>query len=244
MNNRGLSLVELIVAISVGVIVSGAIAALISFSIRMYRNEGADLSAQYELQTNVNQIMDTIMSANCYVIQKVVPADPEAGLDPPGRITEYAAFGTYDGSKFSGVVFLSGKENPAGSDRFRIYMDRGEWDGTTACEAVSDHVDVMETDIYPADPETPPDDEKYLLGLDATMFRIEPKVLTESPKTYVNISSGKYKNPLSVEVELAFEKDATGHEVEKIIKDEALIRNRISTEIYIDGIPYSQDKSR
>ena len=49
LNDKGLSLVELIVAISIGVIVSASIAALLTFSIRMYRNESVNTSMQYEL---------------------------------------------------------------------------------------------------------------------------------------------------------------------------------------------------
>lgn len=230
-NNKGLSLVELIVAISVGVIVASAIAALMTFAIRMYRNESANLSAQYELQTNVNQIMDTIMGANTYVIQS-----KEAGSTLLCD-THYAAFGKYNGTDFEGVIFVAGPENPAGTGRFNIYMDRDKWTGSTALAAVSSQVSVIEADMTSAH-------SRYLLGEGSTQFRIEPKILTESPKTYVNITAAGYKNPLSVEVELNFQKDATGKVVNRHVKDEALIRNKISTDIYIDGTSYKLDKSK
>lgn len=230
-NNKGLSLVELIVAISVGVIVSGAIAALMTFAIRMYRNESANLSAQYELQTNVNQIMDTIMGANTYVIRSK-EGDSALLCD-----THYAAFGKYNGTDFEGVIFVAGPENPAGTGRFNVYMDRGKWPGGTALAAVSAQVLVIEADMGSTH-------SQYLLGEGSTQFRIEPKILTESPKTYVNITADGYKNPLSVEVELNFQKDATGKVVNRHVKDEALIRNKISTDIYIDGTSYKLDKSK
>lgn len=230
-NNKGLSLVELIVAISVGVIVASAIAALMTFAIRMYRNESANLSAQYELQTNVNQIMDTIMGANTYVIQS-----KEAGSTLLCD-THYAAFGKYNGTDFEGVIFVAGPENPAGTGRFNIYMDRGKWPDSTALAAVSSQVSVIEADMTSAH-------SRYLLGEGSTQFRIEPKILTASPKTYVNITAAGYKNPLSVEVELNFQKDATGKVVNRHVKDEALIRNKISTDIYIDGTSYKLDKSK
>ena len=232
-NNKGLSLVELIVAISVGVIVASAIAALMTFAIRMYRNESANLSAQYELQTNVNQIIDSIMGANCYVIQKVNTPSATA----PNRLTEYAAFGKFNGSDFDGVIFVAGEEKPSGSGRFNIYMDRGKWPGSTALAAVSSQVSVINADMTSAH-------SRYLLGEGSTQFRIEPKILTASPKTYVNITASGYKNPLSVEVELNFQKDATGKVVNRHVKDEALIRNKISTNIYIDGIEFKPDKAK
>lgn len=236
MNNKGLSLVELIVAISLGVIVSVAIAGLMSFAIKMYRDGSANVSAQYELQTNVNQIMDTIMGANCIVIQKV------DSPTPAGRLTHYAAFGKYDvsGHVFEGVVFVAGSESPASSGRFNIYMDRGTWNepsSGTAKAIVEKRVGVIETAMG-----TTPN--QYLLGEGSTQFRVEPKILSESPaKTYVNITANGYKNPLAVEVELNFQKDATGRVVNKHVNDEALIRNRISVPIYIDGIEYKLDKS-
>ena len=67
-NNRGLSLVELIVSISIGVIVSGSIAALMVFALRTYRNESVNTSMQYELQTSINMMMDEIMGAQDLVV--------------------------------------------------------------------------------------------------------------------------------------------------------------------------------
>lgn len=250
-NNKGLSLVELIVAISIGAIVSGTIAALMTFAIRAYRDESAKVSAQYELQTNVNMIMDTIMGANCIVIQKANT------VSPSGRLTEYAAFGKFTSTthtpeggapsktyEFDGVVFVAGSEYPASSGRFNIYMDRGKWSYSgkeTAKDIIEKKVTDMKTDIA-AHPVT---DNPYLLGEGSTRFRIEPKVLSETPsKTYVNIGSGKYKNPLSIEVELRFEKDATGKVVNRQVKDEALVRNKITVPIYIDGSEYTLDKSK
>ena len=245
LNNKGLSLLELIIAVSIGVIVSGAVTALISFAIRTYRDQNANLNTQYELQTNANQIMDTIMSAECYVIKSVPKPVSPATYDPPGRFTEYAAFGKYNATdnKFTGVVFVAGPEYPADSDRFNIYMDSGTWDGDDAEKAVSTHVGIITASIPTPTPPATPTPNRYLLGEGATVFRIEPKIQKEEggTKIYVNISSSSertYVNPLSVEVEMNFQRDATGRKIDKHIKDEALLRNRISTSIYIDGLEY------
>lgn len=232
LNNKGLSLVELIVAVSVGVIISGAIVAMLSFSIKMYRDQNANLSAQYELQTNINQIEDTIMGANCYVIQSVASPSPTET-----RLTEYAAFGKFDGTNFEGTVFVAG-EKKAG--RFNIYMDRGTWPGSTAFAAVKTHVD---DDIKPAINEEDTKPNPYLAGEGATAFLIEPKRVDPDDRTsdYLNIDTtdNSYVNPLSVYVELVFQKDATGRSIDKQVKDEAMIRNRVSTPIYIgDGTEY------
>ena len=82
-NNRGLSLVELIVAVSIGAIVAASITALIAFAVRTYHNESVNTSLQYELQTDINQVVDAIMSSSGVVI-----------VNNDGR-TEYAGFGQF-----------------------------------------------------------------------------------------------------------------------------------------------------
>lgn len=228
LNNKGLSLVELIIAISIGAIISGTIAALMTFAVRMYRNESANVSTQYELQTNVNQLVDTIKSANCFVIQQNDGTDPDLKSD-----TYYAAFGSFSGGNFTGVVFIAGAESPSASGKFNIYMDRGTWAGATAVAAVDAHVTAIEGDLDDDDAS-----KEYLLGMGATQFRIEPvkeKTPVDASYPYVNISSEGYVNPLSIEVELSFEANAIGRKYNKHVKDEAMIRNRVSTPVYIDG---------
>lgn len=234
-DNRGLSLVELIIAISIGVIISGAVAALITFAVRTYHDGNANIAAQYELQSNINQITDTIMGANCVVIQ-----GKEAGSTLLCD-THYAAFGKYSGGNFEGVVFVAGPEYPTGSGRFNIYMDRGTWAGSTAALAVSGQVTTIEGAMPDPDPSVTNPPNQYLLGEGATQFRIELKRKSPADATYpfVNVDANGYSNPLSVEVELNFQKDAAGKVVNKHVKDEALIRNKLSSDIYIDGYKYS-----
>ena len=133
LNNRGLSLVELIVAISMGVIVSAAIAALIIFSIRMYTNESTNTAMQYELQSNINMMMDEIMGASALAVKQNSPAvaltDPPAAA-PGTPYTQYAMFGDPNadvgGEKgFSGVIFVAKAESGV-TDRFNIYMKKVE----------------------------------------------------------------------------------------------------------------------
>lgn len=223
-NNKGLSLVELIIAISIGVIISGAIAAIMSFAIKAYRDSNANVAAQYELQTNINQMMDTIMGANCIIIQSK-EADSSLLSD-----THYAAFGKFDGSSFDGTVFVAGNEFPGGSGRFNIYMTRGTWTGSTALAAITD---TTNGPVKTIEEKMSTEPNPYLLGEGATQFKITMNS---------GLESDGYTNPLSVRLELKFEKDATGHKIEKRVEDIALIRNKISTDIYIDGTAHSLKK--
>ncbi len=227
-NDKGLSLVELIVAISIGTIVSASVTALIAFAIRSYHNESVNTALQYEVQANVNQVMDAIMSSSGTVI-----------FQADGK-TKYAGFGdfqkTASGVKFSGVVLASGTPNPT-TGVFDIYMRRvTDIPGTDASVAVS----------TAASPLTSPsgDMRPYLLGQNAKTFNITIETDTTKSGCIVkpwtdNVSSpGEYINPILVDVELEFEKDGAGRKINKKLKDNAIMRNKVTSDIWIDGHKY------
>lgn len=62
-DNRGLSLVELLVAIAISAVVAGSIGFLLVTSLRMYNNEITEVSLQQELQMTLNQVMDYAMES-------------------------------------------------------------------------------------------------------------------------------------------------------------------------------------
>ena len=82
-DNRGLTLVELLVTLAVSAVLAGAVSALIGYSVSTYNNENVNTEMQYEIQTNVNQIMDAIMSSSGVVIVS------------SGSNTDYAGFGRF-----------------------------------------------------------------------------------------------------------------------------------------------------
>ena len=232
LNNKGLSLVELIVAISIGVIVSGSIAALITFSIRTYRNESVNTSLQYELQSNLNMMMDEIMGASVFVIKQNSPApaitDPPA--DAPGvPYTKYALFGniyTPSGSsdkKIKGVIFVS-DDTPV-DGKFKIYMDR-----FVDLPAPSDLKSF-------ADTKSSISGDQYLLGENLTQFVIQPTSGLSASAPY------EYTNPINVRVKLSFERNGWGSKIiKKHVDDEAYLRNKVTDTIYVDDNPYSLKK--
>ncbi len=228
-NDKGLSLVELIVAISIGTIVAASITALIAFAIRYYHNESVNTQMQYEIQSNVNQVMDAIMSSSGVVLQQ---ADGK---------TQYAGFGdfkkTASGVEFSGIVLASGTRNPT-THVFDIYMRRvSAISGTDASVAVS----------TAASPLTSPsgDMRPYLLGQNAKVFNItietdpgKSSCIVEAYTDGEHPEPGKYVNPILVDVELEFEKDGTGKKINKRVKDNATMRNKVTADIWIDGKKY------
>ena len=234
-DNRGLSLVELIVAISIGVIVAGSIAGLMTFAIRTYRNESVNTSMQYELQTNINMMMDEIMSsASLVVVQN------SAGSEP---YTKYAMFGIPSPNAsvgFEGVIFVPITVSPG---KFNIYMKKVERaipntaDDGTDIKTVAD----LAKDEYALMTKPSADNTAYLLGENATKFDIIP-----DPNGKFEPTEYTYTNPIDVKVELQFEKNGWGGKVySKHVDDVAYLRNKVTETVYgtapsvvIDGNVY------
>lgn len=247
-DNKGFSLVELLVAITIGAVVSGAVIALISFSLKTYNNEKVNSSMQFELQTNLNQIMDEIMASSGMVIKQ---ADADR--------TYYAAFGDFTwGAKdasnhdlkkvtFDGVVFVSSAPDAQG--KFRVYMNRKKVvDAADAKTAVVSMVEDIVTDVASPDFSSA---DKYLLGENVVKFRLTPDshntflsgvptkyAYNDSSDSSIKKTEGRYVNPLSVKVELSVSEMGTGKTYTKSVVDEATMRNKAVVDIFIDDKIY------
>lgn len=234
LNNKGLSLVELIVAISIGVVVSGAIAALITFSIRMYNNESVNTAMQYELQTNINMMMDEIMGASALVVEHdTTVSDTDTGK----AYTKYAMFGNpradVGGERgFKGVIFVP---SAPVAGKFDIYMKVVEAVPTSTLSALASAE--CASVLGASDP------TQYLLGENATMFKIVPDPKGTNLVVDADPTKNTYRNPIEVKVELQFEKNGWGTKVySKHVDDITYLRNKVSDTIYVDGVAYNLKK--
>ena len=241
-DNRGITLVELIVAIAIAAIVSGSIATLMFFAIRMYNNESANASIQYELQSNINMITDEIMGASAFV---VVQNSGVSITDPPNPApgtpyTKYAMFGKVTngvtisegvtGQRFEGVIFVP---TAPVSGRFKLLMDRFSLEGTDLESIAS----AKYTSIIGASDQTP-----YLLGEDLTQFLIMP-VKGAGAVTSLDETTQTYTNPIEVRVKLSFQKDGWGtKKYDKHVDDVTYLRNKVSETVYVDGTGYTLKK--
>ncbi len=216
-NNKGLTLVELLVALAVSMVLAGSVAGIIAYSVRTYHNESVNTEMQYEIQTNVNQIMDTIMSSSGVVIYNT------------GGKTDYAGFGTFRETRnpttgavtkvnYSGTVFVY---DPSGE----IYMVKGTAEMATAVLAVQE---VAKKVTNPGVDKRP-----YLMGRNCSTFLIS--IDTDTTTSSCIVSATEYINPLSVDVKLEFQKDGTGTVIKKKVEDNAVMRNKVTADIYING---------
>lgn len=71
-DNKGFSLIELIIAISISVFVLGIVASFLWQSTNYYRRSSEDISLQMEAQTILNQLKDLIVEADCVAFDNTV----------------------------------------------------------------------------------------------------------------------------------------------------------------------------
>ena len=68
-DNRGITLVEILVAVFISAIVLSGIAYFLFTTIKMYNRNGATVELQNEAQTTLNHIVDETMQANGLILQ-------------------------------------------------------------------------------------------------------------------------------------------------------------------------------
>lgn len=226
MNNKGYSLVEAIVAIGMASIVVSAVTALMSFGLRSYHNESANVSMQYEVQTTINQVMDSVMQSNGMVLKQ------------SGTRTESVVLGTFEKKKnASGADIISYKGDVYCSEEasgvITVYMNRiitpieGASEEAVAAEALNTITGAA-------------DKRLYLLAENAEKFYIEAVndclfVDTDGVK--------KYNNPITVKATVEFKTKAY-RDIERKVTDETTMRNKALCDIYVDGVKYIRKKPK
>lgn len=233
-SNKGFSLVELIVAIAVGAIVAGSIASIIVISVRMYSKETTNIAGQYEIQTTLNQTVDSAESAQWFALSE------EKGGGKTVN-TKYIAFGKLTGTapdmKFEGEIFTD-DYNAASPGRFNVYMNRYS---SASPLVVGSEADAGAAIAAEASGNIKGKRE-YLLGEGATKYVVS---LDTAANRFTDDSSledagyaGYYENPIIFTVSIDFAKDSMTGEVTKHAEDKVTFRNRIDKSLYIDGKGY------
>lgn len=208
-NNKGFSLVELLVAITIGAIVMGSITFLLVTSLRLYSNETADVALQQELQVSLNQIMDYAMESQTLVVKN------------NGGETEYLALGTVDKTDKSKMnLQIIWKVDD------KLYLRK---------EQVADYANVNagNTLFDKAGDLAGTAEDKYLLAQYVESFIVIPeghKIEQDSAGVDVRC----YENPLSLNITLSYSKRGAIRNITKRVEDKAVLRNKVKLPIYVD----------
>lgn len=218
MKNKGFSLVELLIAISISAIVAGSVGYLLSTSLSMFGNETANIAEQQELQTSLNMIMDYAMESQTVVVNNSATK------------TEYLALGSIDSTNsadLNAVVFFTDDNN-------KLYMCKKSIANykATSPKNLDERVEEIKTNAL-NDAATLP---QYLLAENVTLF------LTELNGTKVEGSDRLYNNPLSLDITLEFFKEGSTKNIQKRVSDKAVFRNNLDkeTNIYKNHLDYKQ----
>lgn len=220
MKNKGFSLVELLVAMSIAAIVAGSVGYLLTTSLRMFGNETTNIELQQELQTSLNQIIDYAMESQTVVVKN------------SGSSTDYLALGTVDkgdSTKLNAQVFFTHDGN--------LYMCKtpiNDYDKVqeTAPRNLDEKVSKIKEDAL-NDADSLP---QYLLAENVTSFYAK----LNGTKTVG--TDNLYDNPLNLDLSLEFAKTGSSKEIHKKVSDKAVFRNTLNTKIYSDGVCYKSKK--
>ena len=216
-DNRGLSLVELLVAIAITAVITGTITYLLRTSLNFFGNETTNVALQQELQLTLNQVMDYAMESQ----EVVISGDDTA--------TNYVAFG---------------KIVPKVSDTDTAQLDAQIiWKDGSNLYLMKDMVDDIEKE---AEDGTLPatiggkitavasTKNNYLLAEYVSAFKVSANGLVTE--------SSEYKNPLSLDINIEFNKSGSTKDVHKNVNDKAVLRNRIKLPIFVNGVKYKLKK--
>lgn len=252
MNNSGLSLVELIVAFAIGIIVAGSVASIVFISTRMYSRGTSNISGQYEIQTTLNQTVDSAESAQWLAYS--------SRFNEGNKVinTDYVAFGRIfkegTGYFFEGEIFTDNYDDMV-DGKFNVYMNRYK-KLAIAAPAANGLVEEKAVSAVSDAADDIRGEKKYLLGEDATRYAVfidasyldattgrfkdypaapaeapseESEEETETPASV----KGSYENPIVLSVEIDFSKKSMTGEVKKHVQDKVTLRNHLKSVLYI-----------
>lgn len=204
--NKGVSLVEVLVAIGVSSIVMVVIFAFISSGSNFFKRQSNSIDLQNELQEASNKVSDTLMEATNLIIRK-------NGDD----IYIYTG-GEYDQIEDKVVFDKNAKVKPK-----LIY-----WSSTTNSLYVFDTLDGIDTS---GDEELNKIDRAYCMSEYVSAIRIKPNSNCEIVNNSITGVTG-YTQPLMIDIEIEVSNKGEERHDEKTVT----LRNSIDTFIYYSKI--------
>ena len=216
-DNKGFSLVELLVAITISAIVAGGIGYLLTTSLRMYNKDTVDVTLQQELQITLNQIVDYAMESETIV------------ADFDGNPPEYLALGTFDKTKLNAQIIWQ--------DGNKLYIKKATIaDFCLSADPENAHYrEIDKSKIESLIPSAGTSSDANLLAQYVTAFKVTGiGGIVEVKDESGNVTGHAYENPLSIILELEFKKSVAAANKNKKVKDTAYLRNKVTNDIYVN----------
>ena len=233
-DNKGFSLVELLVAITISAIVAGGIGYLLTTSLRMYNKDTVDVSLQQELQITLNQIVDYAMESETIV------------ADFDGNYPDYLAFGTFESVSGTGVLDKT-KLNAQiiWQDGNKLYIKKATIaDFCLSADPENAHyreIDKSKIESFILSKDASSD--ANLLAQYVTAFKVTGiGGIVEVKDESGNVTGHAYENPLSIILELEFKKSVATADRNKKVEDTVSLRNKVTNDIYVN-IPGQLDQT-
>ena len=224
--NKGFSLVELLVAITISAIVAGGIGYLLTTSLRMYNKDTVDVTLQQELQVTLNQIVDYAMESETIV------------ADFDGTYPDYLALGTFESASGSGVLDKTKLDAQIiWKDGNKLYIKKTTIDDfcKSANPVDSDFRKIDKSKIESEIPSAGSSSDANLLAQYVTAFEVTGiGGIVEVKDEAGNVTGHAYENPLSIILELEFEKSVASADRNKKVEDTASLRNKVTNDIYVN----------
>ncbi|MCI6978377.1 MAG: prepilin-type N-terminal cleavage/methylation domain-containing protein [Lachnospiraceae bacterium] len=225
-DNKGFSLVELLVAITISAIVAGGIGYLLTTSLRMYNKDTVDVSLQQELQITLNQIVDYVMESETIV------------ADFDGNYPDYLALGTFESASGTGVLDKT-KLNAQiiWQDGNKLYLKKTTVNNfcLSSNPADADYRKIDKSKIESLIPSAGTSSDANLLAQYVTEFKVTGiGGIVDVKDESGNVTGHAYENPLSIILELEFKKSVAAANKNKKVKDTAYLRNKVTNDIYVN----------
>lgn len=206
--NKGFSLVELLVSMAIAAIVTGSIGYLLVTSLRMFNNETSDVVVQQELQVTINQILDYAMESEFVSVW----------FDEDDNTIDYLALGTIsENGVLSAKVFWQ--------DGKKLYLKKKD-------DIPEDTIDGYQPAIEAMLPAS------IGSSSNANLLAEYIEGFSVSVNGVVTDEGNHFTNPVSLDVSLDFEKKGSTKTITKRVGDTVKLRNRIKGPIYINGTPF------
>ena len=225
-DNKGFSLVELLVAITISAIVAGGIGYLLTTSLRMYNKDTVDVSLQQELQITLNQIVDYAMESETIV------------ADFDDTYPDYLALGTFESASGTGVLDKTKLDAQIiWQDGNKLYLKKTTVDDfcKSANPADADFRKIDKSKIESLIPAAGASSDANLLAQYVTEFKVTGiGGIVDVKDESGNVTGHAYENPLSIILELEFKKSVATADRNKKVEDTVSLRNKVTNDIYVN----------